>query len=77
MAGKVLKMNNMSKINNSAKMNKSAKNPATTYTHNRYMPFKTQKLYQCSQTQRLYFGGFRFGKIVGGSFLNFKWLMVV
>jgi len=37
MAGKVLKMNNMRKIDNSAIMNKSAKNPATTYTHNRYL----------------------------------------
>ena len=36
MAGKVLKMNNLSKINNSAKMNRSAENPATTHTHNRY-----------------------------------------
>ena len=35
MAGKVLKMNDMSKINNSAIMNISAVNPATTYTHNR------------------------------------------
>ena len=36
MAGKLLKMNDMSKINNSAKMNKSAGNPATTHTHNRW-----------------------------------------
>ncbi len=40
MAGKVLKMNNMSKINNSAIMNKSAGNPATTHTHNRWQPCK-------------------------------------
>ena len=37
MAGKVIKMNNMYKINGSAKMKVSAKNPATTYTHNRYL----------------------------------------
>ncbi len=36
MAGKVLKMNNMSKINNNAIMKVSAENPATTYTRNRY-----------------------------------------
>jgi len=35
MAGKVLKMNNMSKINNSAIMNKSAENPVTTHTRER------------------------------------------
>ncbi len=36
MAGKVLKMNNMSKINNSEITNKSAENPATTHTRNRW-----------------------------------------
>ncbi len=42
MASKVLKMNNMRKINNSAIMNKSAENPATTYTHNRYMRWRAK-----------------------------------
>ena len=42
MAGKVLKMNNMSKINNSAIMNKSVENPATTHTHNRWAQLHRQ-----------------------------------
>ncbi len=41
MAGKVLKMNNMSKINKSAIMNKSAEIPATTHTHNRSGTFSS------------------------------------
>ncbi len=40
MAGKVLKINNISKINNSAIMNKSAENPATTHILSRCKQFK-------------------------------------
>ena len=42
MAGKELKINDMSKINNSAIMNKSAVNSATTHTHNRCEAIKKE-----------------------------------
>ena len=52
MAGKVLKMNNISKINNSAIMNKSAEKPATTHTRNRCEAIKKKEFLSIRYQQR-------------------------